>query len=66
MLRVAVIGVGNRGTLLMKEFQRLSGVRIDVVCDIYEGHLARAKEFSVNTTVRLVKEWEKVIEEEIV
>ena len=61
VLRVAVIGVGNRGTFLMKEFQRLSGVRIDVVCDIYEGHLTREKEFSVNTKVRLVKEWENVI-----
>lgn len=60
-LRVGVIGVGNRGFYLFKEFQRIEGLEIAVVCDIYEGHLARAKEFAVNQQVSFVKEWEKVV-----
>jgi predicted dehydrogenase len=37
------------------------GVEIRVICDLYDGHLKRAKEFSTNTRVRLMKEWEKAI-----
>lgn len=58
-LGVAVIGVGTRGFYLMQEFQRIPGVEVRVVCDLYDGHLKRAKEFSVNTRVTLTKEWEK-------
>ncbi len=58
-LGVAVIGVGTRGFYLMQEFQRVPGVEVRVICDLYDGHLKRAKEFSVNTRVTLTKEWEK-------
>lgn len=58
---VGVIGVGTRGFYLMKEFQRVPGVRINVICDLYDGHLRRAKEFSTNTNARLTKEWETVL-----
>lgn len=52
-LGVAVIGVGTRGFYLMKEFQRVPGVEVRVICDLYDGHLKRAKEFSTNTRATL-------------
>jgi len=58
---VAVIGVGTRGIYLMREFQRIPGAEIRVICDIYEGNLKRAREFATNTKARLVKEWEKAV-----
>jgi predicted dehydrogenase len=58
-LGVAVIGVGTRGLYLMQEFQRVPGVEVRVICDLYDGHLKRAKEFSVNTKAAFTKEWEK-------
>ena len=58
---VSVVGVGTRGFYLMKEFQRVPGVEIRTICDLYDGHLKRAKEFSVNTKVKLTKDWEKAL-----
>ena len=58
---VAAIGVGNRGFYLLKEFQSLANVEIRMICDIYEGNLARAKEFSKNTRAAYTKKWEEAI-----
>jgi predicted dehydrogenase len=58
---VAVIGVGTRGIYLLREFQRLPGVEIRVICDLYDGNLKRAKEFTTNTNARLTKEWEAAV-----
>jgi predicted dehydrogenase len=60
-LGVAVVGVGTRGFYLMQEFQRVPGVDVRVICDLYDGHLKRAKEFAVNTHATYTKQWEKAI-----
>ena len=58
---IASIGVGTRGIYLLQEFQRVPGVEIRVIADLYDGNLKRAKEFCTNTKARLIKEWEKAI-----
>ncbi|MCL5743262.1 MAG: Gfo/Idh/MocA family oxidoreductase, partial [Acidobacteria bacterium] len=58
---VAVIGVGTRGIYLMREFQKVPGVEIRVIADLYDGNIKRAKEFCTNTNARYTKEWEKVV-----
>ncbi|MFB3830042.1 MAG: Gfo/Idh/MocA family oxidoreductase [Bryobacteraceae bacterium] len=60
-LGVAAIGVGNRGFFLLKEFQNLPGVEVRVICDLYDGNLRRAKEFSKNTRAAYTKKWEEAI-----
>ncbi len=55
---VAVIGVGTRGHYLMQEFQKIPGVEIRVICDLYDGNLARARKNCVNDRARTTKQWE--------
>jgi predicted dehydrogenase len=43
-LGVGFIGVGIRGTLLLEGTQQIKGANIVAVCDLYKGHLDRAKE----------------------
>lgn len=42
------IGTGIRGTQLLMDFARIPGVRVLAACDVYDGHLARAKEIVPN------------------
>ena len=58
---VAVIGVGTRGYYLFQEFQKIQGVEIRSICDLYDGNLARARQAAVNDSVKTGKEWEKVM-----
>ena len=41
-IRIGVIGVGGRGTGLLRSLLGISGVRVTAVCDINEDHLSRA------------------------
>src|SRR5215471_13787780 len=38
------IGVGIRGSYLLENFQKISGVRPVIAADVYDGHLLHAKE----------------------
>ncbi|MFB3826552.1 MAG: Gfo/Idh/MocA family protein [Bryobacteraceae bacterium] len=58
---VAVVGVGTRGIYLLKEFQSIPNVEVRVICDLYDGHIKRAKEFCSNTKAKVTKEWEKAV-----
>jgi len=58
---VAVIGVGTRGYYLFQEFQKIQGVEIRSICDLYDGNLARARQAAINDSVKTGKEWEKVM-----
>ncbi|MBI1897774.1 MAG: Gfo/Idh/MocA family oxidoreductase [Acidobacteria bacterium] len=40
------IGIGIRGTGLMEEFSRIPGARFIAAADLYDGHLARGREFT--------------------
>jgi len=60
-LGVAVIGVGTRGFQLLREAQAVAGTEIRVICDLYDGNLRRAKEFTTNQKVRLTKVWEDAV-----
>src|SRR5260370_7259219 len=40
------IGVGIRGTFLLKGFQAISGVRPVIMADVYDGHHTNAKEIT--------------------
>jgi predicted dehydrogenase len=43
-VRVGIVGVGNRGTSLLKNFLDLPGVEVPAICDINEEHLRRAQD----------------------
>jgi predicted dehydrogenase len=58
---VAVIGVGTRGYYLFQEFQKIQGVEIRSICDLYDGNLKRARAAAKNDRVKTGKEWEKVM-----
>jgi predicted dehydrogenase len=58
---VAMIGVGTRGYYLFQEFQKIQGVEIRSICDLYDGNLKRAREAAKNDRVKTGKEWEKVM-----
>jgi predicted dehydrogenase len=58
---VAVIGVGTRGYYLFQEFQKIQGVEIRSICDLYDGNLKRARLAAKNDRVKTGKEWEKVM-----
>lgn len=58
---LAMIGVGTRGYYLFQEFQKIQGVEIRSICDLYDGNLKRARAAAVNDRVKTGKEWEKVM-----
>lgn len=62
-VRVACIGVGTQGHRLLQAVQNVPGTEIAVICDLYSGNIARAKELCTNKDVRIVTEWEKVVED---
>ena len=43
MIRIGVVGVGNRGTSLLRTLLALPGVDVPAICDINEANLARAQ-----------------------
>ena len=43
-IRIGVVGVGNRGTSIVRTLLQLPGVEIPAVCDIKEDHAARARD----------------------
>ena len=53
-IRVACIGVGTQGHRLLQAVQRVPGTEVTVICDLYTGNIARAKELCTNKDVRIV------------
>ncbi len=45
-VRIGIIGVGSRGSKLLKHLQLVPGVEIAAVCDNYKPHFERAKELA--------------------
>ena len=56
-----MVGVGTRGFYLLQQFQGVPNTEIRVICDLYDGHIARAKEFTTNTKARVTKEWQSAV-----
>lgn len=48
---VGFIGVGIRGTLLLEASLEVYGVEPVAVCDLYKGHLERAKDFAGSSVI---------------
>lgn len=62
-IRIACIGVGTQGHRLLQAAQNVPGTEIAIICDLYQGNIARAKQLCTNKDVRVVTEWEKVVED---
>jgi predicted dehydrogenase len=62
-IRVGIIGVGTRGHQLLQGAQDIEGVEVVAISDLYTGNIARAKELSTNKDLRVVPEWEKIVED---
>jgi predicted dehydrogenase len=58
---VGIIGAGIRGEILLRGTIAVGGTRIVDVCDLYDGHLARARELA-GSAARLQKEYRRVLD----
>ena len=59
-IRMGHIGVGIQGMNLLRGFHSVPGVRNVVACDLYDGHLACARETAEG--IETTKEYRKVLE----
>ncbi len=59
-IRMGHIGVGIQGMNLLRGFHAIPGVRNVVACDLYDGHLACARETAEG--IESTKEYRKVLE----
>lgn len=60
-LGIAMIGVGTRGIYLLDRVQECPNTEIRVICDLYDGNLARAAKACRNKQALLTKEWERAL-----
>ncbi|HVO13282.1 MAG TPA: Gfo/Idh/MocA family oxidoreductase [Vicinamibacteria bacterium] len=63
VIGLASIGVGTQGHRLLQSAQGVPDTEIRVVCDLYSGNIKRAQGLCSNPKVRIVKEWERVVED---
>lgn len=62
-LGVAMIGVGTQGHGLLQAVQAVENTEVRVICDLYTGNIRRAQGLCTNDKVRIVREWERVVED---
>jgi predicted dehydrogenase len=60
---VACIGVGTQGHYLLQAAQAVPNTEIRIICDLYKGNVTRAQKLCQNPKVRIVHEWEKVVQD---
>ena len=60
---VACVGVGTQGHWLMQEAQKIPDAEVRVICDLYQGNIRRAQGLCANPRVRILREWEKAVED---
>jgi len=58
---VGFIGIGIRGEILVRATQSLQGTRVVEVCDVYDGHFARAKEL-LGEGIRTGRDYRRLLE----
>lgn len=63
VIGIACIGVGTQGHRLMQWAQDVPGTEIRIICDLYEGNIRRAQKLCKNPKVRIVREWERAVED---
>ena len=63
VIGVACIGVGTRGHSLLQEAQSVPNAEVRIICDLYTGNVARAQAQCKNPKLRVVHEWEKVVQD---
>jgi len=63
VIGVASIGVGTQGHSLLQFAQAVPHAEIRIICDLYTGNVARARTLCKNPKVRVVHEWEKVVQD---
>jgi predicted dehydrogenase len=60
---VACVGVGTQGHWLMQEAQKIPDAEVRVICDLYQSNIRRAQGLCANPRVRILREWEKAVED---
>jgi predicted dehydrogenase len=60
-IQLGVIGVGDRGTYVMTNFQKNSSVHVAAVCDVYAEHIDRARQKA--TDAKSFTDHRKLLEE---
>lgn len=44
VVRIGIIGLGNRGLLTLQRYLQIEGIEINALCEIREGNLAKAQQ----------------------
>lgn len=57
VVRVGIVGLGNRGTGAVTRLSRIEGLEITVLCDKYPDHIARAQEILKKSGRKKAKEF---------
>ena len=60
-IRIAIVGVGTRGSYLLQAVQECPGIEVRIISDLYQGNIDRARKNCKNPDVKIVKEWEKAV-----
>lgn len=60
LIGMGFIGSGIRGSQLLRDFLKIPGARPLAVCDLYDGHLARAKEHA-GDAIDVTKNYEEIL-----
>lgn len=58
---IAVIGVGLRGKYLLEWAQKVPDTEVRIICDLYQGNIAKALKLCRNPKVRVERAWEKAV-----
>ena len=51
VVRIGIIGLGNRGLLTLQRYLQIEGIEINALCEIREGNLAKAQQLLRKTIV---------------
>ncbi len=60
-LGIAVVGVGTRGIYLLERIQECPNTEVRMICDLYDGNLARAQKMAFNKKAQTTKDWEQAV-----
>ena len=63
VIGLAFIGVGIEGHYLLEWAQAVPNTEVRIICDLYKGNVSRALTLCKNSRVRIVPEWEKVVQD---
>ena len=59
---VGVIGVGTRGHRHLRMALNIPGVKVNGICDLYTGHIERAKQIAKNPNLKIYPDYREMLD----